>query len=82
MGANTPFSPRKMEMCIRDSHGVDGLPLLHGLPLGLVVVAGVGGLLLLAVVLHPVSYTHLMTEAVSPGVLIKTDVMVPPYMAP
>ena len=33
-------------------HGVDGLPLLHGLPLGLIVLAGVGGLLLLAVVLH------------------------------
>ena len=33
-------------------HGVDGLPLLHRLPLGLVVLARVGGLLLLAVVLH------------------------------
>ena len=33
-------------------HGVDGLPLLHRLPLGLVVVPRVGGLLLLAVVLH------------------------------
>ena len=33
-------------------HGVDGLPLLHRLPLGLVVVPGVLGLGLLAVVLH------------------------------
>ena len=32
--------------------GVDGLPLLHRLPLGLIVVPGVGGLGLLAVVLH------------------------------
>ena len=33
-------------------HGVEGLPLLHCLPLGLVVLSGVGGLLLLTVVLH------------------------------
>ena len=33
-------------------HGVDGLPLLDGLPLGLIVVTGVLGLGLLAVVLH------------------------------
>ena len=33
-------------------HGVDGLPLLHGLPLGLIVLAGIGRLLLLAVVLY------------------------------
>ena len=32
--------------------GVDGLPLLHRLPLGLIVLPGIGGLGLLAVVLH------------------------------